>query len=307
MDIRYLKHPDIDKVAWDRCISQADNSRIYARSWYLDISSPNWHALVGDDYEAVFPLPWNAKIPGFSQVFQPWFSQQLGLFTKDLSSEIMEAFLNAIPKRFKKISLSLNEANPTPNFGWKISKRTNYLLNLNINHESLRKNYSKSLRKRIRRAEEKLIFIPDADQLEGFAERYHQNLKDTFELPQQAYDMAAQLLQKAKEKGHGRFFRSTDQKGRLLGEIFLPHDHHRLYYLMGYSNPEGKKQHATHFMLDQIFQLYSNQEMTFDFEGSSIPSIARFFASFGAKETHYHHIERGELPWVIRQLKKLRR
>ena len=54
--IHYLKHHRIDKARWDRCISKAVNSRVYACSWYLDLVCPGWEALVEEDYTSVFPL-----------------------------------------------------------------------------------------------------------------------------------------------------------------------------------------------------------------------------------------------------------
>ncbi|OIP03307.1 MAG: hypothetical protein AUJ97_04685 [Bacteroidetes bacterium CG2_30_32_10] len=62
MEIRYLKHKEIDKDKWDNCIEKAFNGIIYAYSWYLDIVSENWDALIEDDYKTVFPLTQKKKI-----------------------------------------------------------------------------------------------------------------------------------------------------------------------------------------------------------------------------------------------------
>ena len=61
MEIKYLSHNNIDLKKWDICIQNAYNSLIYAESWYLDIVSPNWEALVYNDYEYVMPLPLKRK------------------------------------------------------------------------------------------------------------------------------------------------------------------------------------------------------------------------------------------------------
>ena len=62
MEIRYLEHSEIDKAKWDLNINQALNKLPYAFSWYLDVVSPNWHALVSDDYNFVFALTWRKKL-----------------------------------------------------------------------------------------------------------------------------------------------------------------------------------------------------------------------------------------------------
>ena len=37
VNIKYVKHKDIDKVKWDACIDNAPNALIYAYSYYLDV------------------------------------------------------------------------------------------------------------------------------------------------------------------------------------------------------------------------------------------------------------------------------
>jgi len=56
LEIKYLKHNQIDKQKWDSAIENAQNGLAYALSWYLDIVSPNWDALIFGDYEMVMPL-----------------------------------------------------------------------------------------------------------------------------------------------------------------------------------------------------------------------------------------------------------
>src|ERR1700692_3437990 len=84
--IHYLKHNAIDKRRWDEAIDRAFNGMIYAKSWYLDIVSPQWDALVSDDYRAVMPLTWRRKF-GVYYLYQPFFTQQLGVFTTPLPPE----------------------------------------------------------------------------------------------------------------------------------------------------------------------------------------------------------------------------
>jgi len=44
--IIYHKHHEIDRDRWDECIRKSFNGIIYAYSWYLDIVSPQWEALI---------------------------------------------------------------------------------------------------------------------------------------------------------------------------------------------------------------------------------------------------------------------
>ena len=105
--IQYLEHSKIDKAQWDATIAQCGN--IYAYSWYLDVVHPGWEALVDDDYQTVMPLTGGKKF-GVHYLFQPYFVQQLGVFSKQpLSPEKTEEFLNAIPKKYRFSEIRLNE------------------------------------------------------------------------------------------------------------------------------------------------------------------------------------------------------
>ena len=142
MEIKYLEHNEIDKAKWDLCINQAINRLPYAFSWYLDVVSPNWHALVSDDYKFVFLLTWRNKM-GFNYLYQPLFTQQLGIFSSlPVSFAVSNYFLNAIPSKFKLIEINLNSFNPAAGNKFVASKRLNFEMDLSLSYEEIRKFYS---------------------------------------------------------------------------------------------------------------------------------------------------------------------
>ena len=54
--INLIRRNNIDISKWNTCIERSINRRIYACSWYLDMVSNNWEAVVYGDYELVFPV-----------------------------------------------------------------------------------------------------------------------------------------------------------------------------------------------------------------------------------------------------------
>src|SRR5258708_37472695 len=107
--IKYLEHKSIDKKKWDDCIANSSNGMVYGSSWFLDIVSPGWNALIDDDYNAVMPLTWRKKY-GFHYLHQPFFTQQLGIFSieKKIPDRTANEFLKAIPGRYRFIEIQLN-------------------------------------------------------------------------------------------------------------------------------------------------------------------------------------------------------
>src|SRR5688572_8760496 len=108
--IQYLKHGEIDKGSWDRCIDDAPNGLIYAYATYLDHMADNWDGLVLNNYEAVMPLPWRKKW-GVHYIYQPFLMAQSGLFGKNLTPQLLELFLDAIPEKFRLWEFPLNQSN----------------------------------------------------------------------------------------------------------------------------------------------------------------------------------------------------
>ncbi|MCK4361546.1 MAG: hypothetical protein KAV70_07350, partial [Bacteroidales bacterium] len=80
--IKHLTYQQINKSKWDECIKKSFNGIIYGYSWYLDIVCKHWEALVENDYERVFPLTTGKKF-GINYLYQPFFTQQLGVFSKN--------------------------------------------------------------------------------------------------------------------------------------------------------------------------------------------------------------------------------
>ena len=128
MEIKYLQNSEIDRKKWDRCIATSLQQLPYAYSWYLDAAAENWDAIVINNYEAVFPLPWKKKW-GVRYVYPPFFIQQLGLFSRTpQDSFVIDTVLKEAAKHFKFIELYLNFAD-APSAAFAV--RQNFELNLN--------------------------------------------------------------------------------------------------------------------------------------------------------------------------------
>src|SRR5687768_4590962 len=105
--ILYLKHDEIDKDKYDACVVSAVNSLIYARSFYLDNMCPEWDALVSEDYSWVMPITWNTSW-GVKYLYQPAFSQQLGVFRKEYTIIPWQGIIEILKSRYSFWEISLN-------------------------------------------------------------------------------------------------------------------------------------------------------------------------------------------------------
>ena len=78
--IRYLKNHEIDMLKWDNCIAHSFNGNVFGYSWFLDVVSHGWEALVEDNYVRVMPLT-TVRKNFITSIHQPDFAQQLGIYS----------------------------------------------------------------------------------------------------------------------------------------------------------------------------------------------------------------------------------
>jgi hypothetical protein len=301
--IQHLTHEQIDKTKWDLCVQQCTNVLPYAFSWYLDRVSPGWEALVSGDYESVMPLTWKKKW-GIKYLYQPFFTQQLGVFfkSKETQQEVIH-FIRAIPKSYRFIDIHLNSENHFEHLDFKLRKRKNYILQLNKPYDKIAKGYDKHCLRNVKKAKRFNHFIKPAepsDIIEFY--KKHKGL-ETKNVGKSDYAMLEQLCKEAdKQKMMMAYGVYNDSEELLAGGLFLL-SANRVIYLLGTASAKGKESRAMYALIDYMLMQRCGFQVVFDFEGSEIPGIARFFKGFGAEKETYYKFKLNHLPRLIRWLK----
>jgi hypothetical protein len=302
--IQYLKHNEIDKKKWDNAIDLSINNLIYAYSWYLDIVSPQWCALIEEDYTSVMPLIGNRKY-GIDYLFPPYFAQQLGVFSKHkITKEKVDDFLNAIPAQYKFIEVNLNTKNTfeLPEFNSK--KSINIELCLESPYEILNKKFSEDTKRNIKKAVKHNIElkkqVEPAEIISIFRKNTGKkisNLKDT------NYKVLLRLINTCIDKGYAETWGAYSEGKLCAGVVWLIKDN-RSIFLFSATNPLAKKTGAMFFLINNFIREYAEKKITLDFEGSNLPGLARFYTGFGSEEYVYLQIKKNNLPKLIRWMKK---
>ncbi|HZF99790.1 MAG TPA: hypothetical protein VEY71_02260, partial [Chitinophagales bacterium] len=144
--VRRLAQNDISHEKWNRCVDASTHPLPYAYGWFLNAASPGWNALVENDYESVLPLTHRKKF-GIRYLHQPYFTQQLGIFSKhDLTRETARSFANALVEEARLIEINFNYGNglvgtlQLPRTKWE--QRLTHHLDLNQPYDALVKGYS---------------------------------------------------------------------------------------------------------------------------------------------------------------------
>ncbi len=293
--IRYLQHKEIDLHKWDMCIDFALNALPYAYSWYLDIAAEKkWDAMVLDDYLAVFPLPFKNRVL-FRQVYQPFFVQQLGLFYRSEKSERrLSEFADALPAYFRKVRLQLNTANHLTGSGFKIAAKLTHHISLSDGYAAIRNNFNSNLVRNLKKANAQAFTITENISPARLIQFREEFLGKELKGKQNSADAARlkRIMQTAIRLDKGFIAGVEDSDGELLAAVFFLKSNKHLIYLTAVSAEKGKEKHAMAFLIDQILQRFAGAGFIFDFEGSMIPGVARFYKSFGAAEVKFQVIEK---------------
>ena len=285
--MKYLHHNEIDFKKWDATIAEYGN--IYAHSWYLDIVHPGWEALVEDDYQSVMPLTSGKKF-GVNYLFQPYFVQQLGVFSKSpMTTEKMKSFLEAIPSKFRFAEIRLNESNALDNTVEGIDYHKNVLLDLNQDYNTIRSNYHANTKRNLAKAESNNLQLVDTVIPYHVVALFTDNRGAMLNKWGDAEYARLTALTKAAIKRNAAFILGVTEKGvgQLLCAAIFMKTKDRITFLFSGLTENGKQRQAMTFLLDKVIQQHANQPITFDFEGSDDDNLARFYLGFGGQEVNY--------------------
>jgi len=310
--IKHLRHNEINKEKWDACIKESFNGLIYASSWFLDIVGDEWEALVENDYERVFPMITGKKW-GIHYLYQPVFTQQLGVFSKSLlSPEVVNEFLKSIPTKFKFIEINLNTFNKAEDKKYKSKEWINYELDLINSYDKLFQNYSTNLKRNIKKAQKHKLTIVKNVKPEDIIIVFRENRGSQISnLSEDDYLKLRRLAYMGIYKGLIQSYGVYTEKNELCAGAFFTRSKKKMIFHFSGLTAEGKEKNAMPFLIDAFIKEHAQNHLTLDFEGSNDPNLARFYKGFGSVKCTYPHIVINNLPVVVRQIvylvKSLRR
>ncbi len=307
MVFKLLSHNEINKELWEKKMLDAFNGNLYGYAWYLDLVSPNWQAIVSTNYEILVPLP-VVKFFGKNIIQQPFFCQQLGVYCH-LPSQLSytEQILTTIQDYFPYCYLQLNKYNQlkTSNLV-NIVNRVNYELDLISPYSYLSSNYSENTRRNVQKSlKNRLLLKINELNHQTFINFLRKNVGYKLpELQEKHYHTILAILKISDKYKFSERYAVYNEKQDLLAAAYFIFSHGKAYYLFGATNDEGKKQSAMFLLFDSFIRRYAQKHLTLDFEGSTIPGLARFYEGFGAISTTYAVLQYNRLPFYLRWIKK---
>ncbi|MFD2566334.1 GNAT family N-acetyltransferase [Pseudotenacibaculum haliotis] len=300
--ISFFHRNEIDESKYNDCISKSGQDMLYAYSWYLDTVVEQWGALVLDDYQAVMPIPYQKKYT-IQYVHPPLWILQLGVFSQTEKYSI-EDFINTLQEKFRFIELRLNAKNSLGFENYPLSKKNMYQeLDLRKGYDTVKQLYKSDRKKDLRRAEKHQLIEKWADNPDRFIDLFKNNVGlRTPEVQEKDYNNLKALMSVCVQKQAGEIL-SVYEGEQLVASAFFIKEGKTVTILCSSTDFSNRKNGANTFLIDRAISKYSNDFNTFNFGGSSMPSIAKYFLSFGATQVEYPFLKINKLPSLLRLFK----
>lgn len=305
MAIKFIPHHELDKLRWDALITRSPQGHYGAFSFFLDCVAPAWNALVLKDYEAVMPLVTRRKY-GIDYICIPFFINQLGVFTEEqaLPVDLVDAFLQVLPTRYKFVELGLNASNHTSRYDFQVQERKSQYIDLTHGYETIAAGFSSNLQRNLKKALKQQLLIDNKASTREVTDLFKSSRGEALgHFTAKEYDLLDTVMNALQAKGMGfvRDCRTAD--GQLLAAAFFAESHGRITYVKGGATEQGRELGAMHLIMDAVLREYAGKASTFDFDGSSVPSVERFNRNFTDSEYTFRIIKRNSLPWYLHWLK----
>ncbi len=300
--ITYYERTELDIEKYDGCIGNAVQYNVFGFSWYLDIVCEQWGAYVLNDYDAVMPIPWRKKL-FIKYVYPPLWVIQLGIYSKEIEDE--NEFLIEVFDDFRYVELRMNKENSFSMLNEFQQERQVQVLSLNQDYETIKNGYNRNRKRELKKSLNADLTEHWGGNPSEFISLFRDNVgKRVYKINESDYQNLRILMQVCIEKRVGELLTIYDREDRLVSGAFLLKQKNRVTELVCSSDFSNRKNGANTFMNDRAIFKYQKNFDVFDFGGSSMNNIAKYYRSFGARDENYIHLVFNNLPKLLRFLKR---
>ena len=282
---------------------------LFCRPFWLDAvcGADGWDvALVDRGGVVVGALPYRSRsrlgftlveMPILTQFMGPWLSPPAGQKSHSRLSfekEVMTELIDQLPPfDFFRQNFHLAVTNWLP-FHWKGFQQTTrytYVLDDLTDLKTVFSEFRSNIKTDIRKAQKSVRVVESEDLRKFYAVNQLTFDRQSREPP---YELA--LLERldaaCKPRHCRRLLFAEDARGAVHAAIYVVWDEQSAYYLLGGGDPKLRGSGATSLLLWEAIQHAATVTKRFDFEGSMVEPIERFFRAFGAAQKPYFQISK---------------
>jgi hypothetical protein len=296
---------------------------IFSRDWWLDAvcGEENWDVAVvehGGDIVATLPYKKNVKygrtflgMPPLTQTLGPWLRPSKAKYANMLAEQkdLMTELITQLPP-FDSFSQNFHYSitNWLP-FYWQGFNQTTRYTYVIEDLTDIKKTWDgllPNIRREIKKAQSRFGVVVCSDLgIDAFLDVNEMTFSRQGKTLPYERQFVKRLHEACLTHEAGKFFFGKDKEGKIHAALYLIWDENSAYYLMGGGDPSLRNSGATSLLMWEAIQFASTVTRKFDFEGSMIEPVERFFRAFGARQIPYFSISKTE-PWVSLMIKAAR-
>jgi hypothetical protein len=279
---------------------------LFQEPWWLDAVAPNaWREITvhpGELISARWPIV-ESRSAGLQFIVPPPLTPWLGpvLDTGDavkvsrrleIEKELIEELLRKLPK-YDKLAVhchaSFTNVLPFMWAGFRVTPRYTYVLDDLSDETRLWNGLRENIRREIRKARKQVEIVATEDIVES-----QRVIAKTFARIGVQSPHKLEIMQRIDAACSKRDCReillARDEKGRVHSSLYLVRDAHTTYYLAGGADPQLRTSGAHSLMMWEAIRRAGAHTHRFDFVGSMLPNVERFFRAFGARQQSFYRL-----------------
>lgn len=296
--IKIISHNSLDLKKWDKAILNSPFPLVFAQSFYLNATAPNWKALVLDNYKTVMPLTQASKL-NIKYLHQPPFTSQLGIYGNATKKDIddIEAVLRS---NYKFIEI---EQNAHAKFKKNVKDKVTYVIDYKKGYkfnDNSKRNISKA-----NKLNYKVSEVVDMESVIKLAKsKIIPWLQKEHKTSQAHCTLLLKLIANAFDAKALKCLVTVDENGapQSLG-YFIFNEFHAVF-LKGMSFNKKDSNGSMHLLMQYAIKHFENKVSLFDFGGGAAAGIATFYKGLGGRELKYQMLKINQLPWPLKLIKK---
>lgn len=287
--------------------SSPTSYNIFQEAWWLDaVAEEDWDEVCvkrGNQIAARLPYVRKKKFgatlllqPRLTPYLGPWVRPSTAKLTNRLAEEkeLMQELIDSLPSHdlfHQSFDPEIKWWLPFYWRGFQQTTRYTYRLMELGDLASLWLGVRENIRREIRKAEKRVEVRTDLD-IDDFARVWAM----TFARQGQRLPVRLQVLRRldwaCELHRCRRIFFAVDVGGKIHAAAYIVWNADRAYYLMGGADPDLRQSGAASLVLWEAIQFASTVSKQFDFEGSMIEPVERFFRAFGGQYVPYSTVSK---------------
>jgi hypothetical protein len=207
--------------------------------------------------------------------------------------------------KFIQVGFDLRPASTFPDF--EVEEVAYQQVNFDLDLAGIRKRYSTNAKRNAKKAPKAEMYIAPLNEPATIVELFKANKGGQLGVFDDAdFARLNTLMQNCIDQERGWGLGVYDKAGELHATAFFMLGQDCLVYLNGAADDIARKNGAMHYVIDHMIEQWHERVSRLDFGGSKVPTVAKFYHTFGSIDQPYCFITKDRLPGLVKLVRKLK-